>query len=121
MRAAEIHEVLQGLKDFKNRIIDGALRRRHCLCLSVLTSEYLYLIFHPLTLRFFFLVLFSPAIISLSTCRSLSHTADATRLAKKVRAPKKQLEAALASHPDIIKIDGHIAELEEELRTLGDR
>lgn len=46
---------------------------------------------------------------------------DATKLAKKVRAPKKQLEAALASHPDIIKIDGHIAELEEELKILGDR
>lgn len=36
-------------------------------------------------------------------------------------APKKQLEAALAQHPDIIKIDGHIAELEEELKQLGDR
>ena len=47
--------------------------------------------------------------------------ADATRLAKKVRAPKKRLEAALASHPDILKIDGHIAELEEELKMLGDR
>ncbi|KAI0561029.1 hypothetical protein FGB62_94g055 [Gracilaria domingensis] len=68
MRAAEIHEVLKGLEDFKSRIIE-----------------------------------------------------DATKLAKKVRAPKKQLEAALASHPDIIKIDGHIAELEEELKILGDR
>lgn len=48
-------------------------------------------------------------------------TVDATKLARKVRAPKKQLEAALASHPDIIRIDGHIAELEEELKHLGDR
>lgn len=46
---------------------------------------------------------------------------DATKLAKKVRAPKKQLEAALESHPDIVKIDGHIKELEEELKVLGDR
>ena len=46
---------------------------------------------------------------------------DATKLAKKVRAPKKELEAALAAHPDILKIDGHIAELEEELKVLGDR
>ncbi|PXF43395.1 hypothetical protein BWQ96_06890 [Gracilariopsis chorda] len=68
MRAAEIHEVMNGLKQFKDRIIE-----------------------------------------------------DATKLARKVRAPKKQLEAALASHPDIIRIDGHIAELEEELKHLGDR
>lgn len=46
---------------------------------------------------------------------------DATKLAKKVRAPKKQLEAALATHPDIVKIDGHIKELEEELKVIGDR
>lgn len=36
-------------------------------------------------------------------------------------APKKQLEAALAKHPDILKIDGHIAELQEELKNIGDR
>lgn len=68
MRAAEIHEVLVGLEDFKMRIVE-----------------------------------------------------DATKLAKKVRAPKKQLEAALEAHPDILKIDGHIRELQEELKQLGDR
>ena len=34
MRAAEIHEVLTGLKDFKTRIIDGALP--HLLCSPIL-------------------------------------------------------------------------------------
>lgn len=36
-------------------------------------------------------------------------------------ANKKDLEQALEKHPDIIKIDGHIAELKEELKVLGDR
>jgi hypothetical protein len=36
-------------------------------------------------------------------------------------APKKDLEKALEAHPDILKIDGHIAELNEELKALGDR
>lgn len=37
MRAAEIHEVLAGLRDFKTRIIEGklslVLNRAHCNCL----------------------------------------------------------------------------------------
>lgn len=104
MRAAEIHEVLSGLKDFKNRIITGA--------------------FYPFfTYRFCTSSNFQSRLTSLFILSSVfsGPTADATKLAKKVRAPKKQLEAALASHPDILKIDGHIAELEEELKVLGDR
>lgn len=68
LRAAEIHEVIQGLVDFRARIVD-----------------------------------------------------DATVLAKKVKAPRKQLEEALASHPDIQVIDKHIVELNAELKELGDR
>ncbi|OSX69850.1 hypothetical protein BU14_1063s0001 [Porphyra umbilicalis] len=68
LRAAEIHEVIQGLVDFRARIVD-----------------------------------------------------DATVLAKKVKAPRKQLEEALLSHPDIQVIDKHIVELNAELKELGDR
>lgn len=64
----------------------------------------------------------SASVPPFSRCIHLaSRPTDATKLAKKVRAPKKQLEAALAAHPDILKIDGHIAELEKELKDLGDR
>jgi len=43
---------------------------------------------------------------------------DVTRVAKKVRAPKKQVVETLKNHPDIIKIDTSIEELEAELKTI---
>lgn len=37
------------------------------------------------------------------------------------QANKKDLEKALENHPDIVKIDHHIKELNDELKQLGDR
>ncbi|KAJ8908821.1 hypothetical protein NDN08_005525 [Rhodosorus marinus] len=65
-RAAEIKEVIDGLKKFRQRIID-----------------------------------------------------DTTALAKKIKAPQKKLKEALAKHPDILKIDSSLIELEKELNELG--
>lgn len=36
-------------------------------------------------------------------------------------ASKKDLEKSLEAHPDLIKIEGHVRDLEEELKQLGDR
>jgi len=44
---------------------------------------------------------------------------DTTTLAKKIKAPQKKLQAALAKHPDILKIDQSVEELEKELEELG--
>jgi hypothetical protein len=38
-----------------------------------------------------------------------------------VVASKKDLQKSLESHPDLIKIEGHVRDLEEELKQLGDR
>mmetsp|Transcript_15113 Transcript_15113/g.32409 ORF Transcript_15113/g.32409 Transcript_15113/m.32409 type:complete len:143 (-) Transcript_15113:181-609(-) len=43
---------------------------------------------------------------------------DATKLAKKVRTPPKKLKEALDNHPDILKIDASVKQLEAELRQL---
>eukprot|EP00181_Compsopogon_caeruleus_P003146 CAMPEP_0184682064 /NCGR_PEP_ID=MMETSP0312-20130426/5589_1 /TAXON_ID=31354 /ORGANISM="Compsopogon coeruleus, Strain SAG 36.94" /LENGTH=145 /DNA_ID=CAMNT_0027133375 /DNA_START=43 /DNA_END=480 /DNA_ORIENTATION=+ len=45
--------------------------------------------------------------------------ADATELAKKVKTSKKKLEESLSSHPDILKIDASIVQLESELQLLS--
>ena len=44
--------------------------------------------------------------------------ADTTKVAKKVKTPPKKLAEVLAQHPDIIKIDESMKQLEEELRYL---
>ncbi|KAA8496517.1 hypothetical protein FVE85_0246 [Porphyridium purpureum] len=44
--------------------------------------------------------------------------ADTTKVAKKVKTPPKKLAEALANHPDIIKIDQSMKQLEEDLRIL---
>lgn len=36
-------------------------------------------------------------------------------------ASKKDLKKSLDKHPDILKIDGHVKVLQEELKQLGDR
>lgn len=106
MRAADIHEVLKGLRDFKDRIIEGKLPLIVFFCLFIPVDR----------ISGTFRWQYGPSFGTI-----LQIDVDATKLAKKVRAPKKQLEAALAAHPDIGKIDVHIAELEEELKVLGDR
>lgn len=95
MRAAEIHEVLSGLEEFKSRIVEDATR-------------------------------LAKKVRGKSRARSYRESRDRLRVLTVMNratrtAPKKQLESALAEHPDILKIDGHIAKLQEELKQLGDR
>jgi hypothetical protein len=66
-RAAEILELLEGLRAFRQRIID-----------------------------------------------------DAQAMAKQIRTPKEQVDASLAKHPDIAKIDASIRRLEAELKAISD-
>lgn len=91
MRAAEIHEVLLGLEDFKARIIEDATR----LAKKVRGTSYIS--------RILITIIFIHILTLLVT------------------APRKQLEASLKKHPDILKINGHIDQLQEELKQLGDR
>lgn len=66
-RAAEILELLEGLRAFRQRIVD-----------------------------------------------------DAQKMAKEIKTPKEQVDACLANHPDICKIDASIRKLETELKAISD-
>ncbi|KAF6004286.1 hypothetical protein F1559_004716, partial [Cyanidiococcus yangmingshanensis] len=66
-RAAEILELMEGLRAFRQRIVD-----------------------------------------------------DAQKMAKEIKTPKEQVDACLANHPDICKIDASIRKLETELKAISD-